>query len=194
MGGIETSSRTSESQPPESFGRLILGATAVGAIVFGLGSRLVMRVIGFVASPEHAGELTAFGIVGRVTFAGVVGLVIFGSIAGLFTGFLYMAARPWLPSNGVVRALAFSLFLLVPIGMITIASSKADFVLVSSTLILAMFAGMVVVDGLATVWAIERLGRDSLEPPHPRPLGYMVMGAITLIGSALLAGSVSSIL
>lgn len=192
--GIETGSHTAESQPTVPFGRLILGATVVGAIVFGLGSRVAMRAIGLIASPEHVGEQTAFGIVGRVTFAGVVGLVIFGSIAGLFTGFLYLAARPWLPKNGVVRGLTFSVFLLVPIGLITIASSRADFGLVSPSLILAMFTGMVLVDGLATVWSIERLGRGSLEPPHPRPLGYVVLAAITLIGFALLAGSVSSVL
>ncbi len=101
----------------------------------------------------------------KVTVAGVVGLVVFGSIAGLFCGLVYLTARSRLPGGWLVRGLVFGLFLLVPIGIIIIASCRSDFALTSPTLILAIFRGMILIDGLATAWVIERLGRDYL-PLH----------------------------
>src|SRR5436309_6977899 len=88
---------------------LILGGIGVGAIVFGLGSRLAMRVVGILASPEHLGQPTAFGVVGKVTLAGVAGLVVMGAIAGLLTGAFYLLFRPWLPGGWVTRGLMFGL-------------------------------------------------------------------------------------
>jgi len=41
------------------YGRLILGGVAAGAVVFGPGSRVAMRVVGIMASPQHLGEPTA---------------------------------------------------------------------------------------------------------------------------------------
>ena len=46
------------------YGRLMLGGIGVGSVVFGLGSRVAMRLVGILASPEHLGEPTAFGTVG----------------------------------------------------------------------------------------------------------------------------------
>lgn len=126
--------------------------------------------------------------------AGIVGLVIFGSIAGLFSGLLFLAVRRWLPGGWVARGLTFGLFLLSPIGIIIATSSKSDFDLASPTLILSLFAGMILVEGLATTWLIERLGRGSLSPPRPRPLGYVVLGAIALLGFVALGASVSDVL
>ena len=189
------SDRVSGRTPSDvRYGRLILGGIGVGAVVFGVGSRVAMRIVGMIASPEHAGEQTAFGIVGRVTLAGVVGLVVFGSIAGLFCGLLYLAARSLLPGGWIARGLVFGLFLLVPIGIIIITSSRSDFDLASPTLILAIFGGMILLDGLATAWAIERLGRNSLPPPQPSPRGYVILGAIAATGFVALGASVTDVL
>ena len=175
------------------YGRLILGGVAVGAVVFGLGSRVLMRLTGIIAGPEHLGGRTEFGIVGRVTVAGVVGLVIFGAIAGLFSGAVFLAIRPWLPGGWVIRGLTFGLFLLPLVGIPTIASSRPDFVLASPTLILSLFGGMILVEGFTTVWFIERLGRAFLTPPRPRPIGYAVPATIASLFVAL-GLSVSSVL
>ena len=193
MGG-ETDRLPGQSGSEVRYGRLILGGVGVGAVVFGLGSRVAMRVVGMMASPEHTGEQTAFGIVGRVTLAGVVGLVVFGSIAGLFCGLLYLAARSLLPGGWMARGLIFGLFLLVPIGIIIITSSRSDFDLASPRLILAIFGGMVLLDGLVTALVMERLGRRSLPAPRPRPLGYVVLGAIASLGLVALGASVSDVL
>jgi len=192
--GVETDQLPGQSGSDVQYGRLILGGVGVGAVVFGLGSRVAMRVVGMMASPEHTGEQTAFGIVGRVTLAGVVGLMVFGSIAGLFCGLFYLAARSLLPGSWVARGLIFGLFLLVPIGIIIITSSRSDFDLASPTLILAIFGGMILLDGLATAWVIERLGRDSLPPPQPSPGGYVLLGAITATGFVALGAKVIDVL
>ena len=139
------------------------------------------------------GEPTAFGTIGRVTAAGVVGLVIFGSIAGFFSGAVYLAVRPWLPGTWPVRGLVLGLLILSPVGIAIATSSRADFDLASVTLILELFGGMILLHGLATAWVIERLGRDTLPPPLPRPLGYGVLGAIASIGLVALAPSVSAV-
>ena len=50
---------------------------------------------------------------------------------------------------------------------------------------------MVVIEGFATAWAIERLGRSSLPDPHPQPIGYLVIGGIASLTFVALADAVS---
>ena len=179
--------------PDVQYGTLILAGMGAGGVVFGLGSRIAMRLVGIAASPEHLGQATAFGVVGTVTLNGVVQLVFAGSIAGLFTGLLYLAIRPWLPGGWGTRGLAMGLILLSPIGIFIVASSKADFDLASSGFILSLFAGMILLEGLATAWAIERLGRGSLPAPHPRAIGYAVLGTAAALGFVALGASVGDV-
>jgi hypothetical protein len=176
------------------YGRLMLGGILAGAVVFGLGSRVAMRLVGILASPEHQGETTAFGVVGKVTVNGTVELAVVGSIVGLFCGLLYLAIRSWLPGAWAARGLVLGLLLLTPIGIFIVASSKADFDLASPTLILAVFAGMILLEGLTSAWLIERLGRGFLPPPRPRALGYAVLGAIGSLGFVVLSASVNEAL
>ena len=88
----------------------------------------------------------------------------------------------------------FGLFLLVPIGIIIITSSRSDFDLASPTLILAIFGGSILIDGLSTAGVIERLGRDSLPPPRPSARGYVILGAATAIGFVALGAAVTDVL
>jgi hypothetical protein len=85
------------------------------------------------------------------------------------------------------------LILLSPIGIFIVASSKADFDLASSDFILSLFAGMILLEALATAWAIERLGRGSLPAPHPRAIGYAVLGTAAALGFVALGASVSDV-
>ena len=175
------------------YGRLVLSGVGVGAVVLGLGSRVAMRIVGIVASPEHLRQPTEFGIVGEVTFKGTLGLVIFGAL-GLFFGLLYLALRSWLPGGWATRGLAFGLLLLPPVGIFIVASSKTDFDLTSLALIFSLFAGMILVYGLATAWSIEGLGRRFLPPPRPHAFGYVVLGAIASLGFVALGNAVSDVL
>jgi hypothetical protein len=192
--GVESDRQTGRPVPRVPYGRLVLAGIEAGALVFGLGSRLAMRIVGIVASPEHLREPTEFGIVGEVTFKGTLGLVIVGAIAGLFFGLLYLALRDWLPGGWATRGLTFGLLLLSPVGIFIVASSKTDFDLVSQTIIFSLFAGMILLYGLATAWSIERLGRSSLPPPRPRALGYVVLGALASLGFVALGNAVSDVL
>ena len=79
------------------------------------------------------------------------------------------------------------------IGIFIVASSKADFDLAPSGFILSLFAGMILLEGLATAWAIERLGRGSLPAPHPRAVGYAVLGTTAALGFVALGASVSDL-
>lgn len=133
-------------------------------------------------------------MVGRVTPAGIAGLVILGSIAGFFCGLLYLAVRLWLPGGWVARGLEFGLFLQSLFGIFITSSSGSDFDLVSPVLILTLFAAMFLVEGLATAWLIERLGRGSLPAPRPRTLGYLILGAIASFGFVALGASVFDVL
>ena len=63
--GVEPDRQDGRSGADVSYRRLIVGGVGVGAVVFGLGSRIAIRLVGVLASPEHLGEQTAFGIVGR---------------------------------------------------------------------------------------------------------------------------------
>ena len=191
---MEPDRHTRGAVSPVPYGRLVLAGIAAGAVVFGVGSRVAMRIVGTVASPEHLRQPTEFGIVGEVTFKGTLGLVIFGAIAGLFFGLLYLALRTWLPGGWATRGLAFGLLLLSPVGIFIVASSKTDFDLVSLTIIFSLFAGMILLYGLAAAWSIERVGRRSLPPPRPGALGYVVLGALASLGFVALGNAVSDVL
>jgi hypothetical protein len=161
---------------------LLLATVLVGAVVFGLGSRLAMRVVGIAASPEHLGEPTEFGTVGTVTLGGTLGLVIFGGVMGLFTGLGYLAIRRWLPGEWAVRGLLYGLLMLGPVGAFIVASSSSDFDLAAMALIVALFTAMIVGEGLAIAWSVERIGRVALRAPHPGPVGYAVLGTLGALG------------
>jgi hypothetical protein len=174
--------------------KLVLAGIVAGAVVFGLGSRVAMRLVGIAASPEHLREPTNFGTVGEITFQGTLGLVIVGAVGGLLFGLLYLAIRSWLPGGWAARGLAFGLLLLSPVGVFIVASSKKDFDLTSLALIFSLFAAMILLEGLATAWLIERLGRDSLPPPTPGTAGYVVLGGLASLGFVALGNSVSGVL
>jgi hypothetical protein len=173
---------------------LLLGAIGVGAAVFGLGSRLLMRLVGMVASPEHLAEPTAFGVVGKVTFGGTVALVIIGGIGGFLSGILYLAVRKWLPGGWIARGLALGALIVTPVGVFIVASSRTDFDLVSPGLIVVLFGTMIVVEALATAWVVERLGRSFLAPARPRVAGYIVLATLVSVGFAALGASLSDVL
>jgi hypothetical protein len=191
--GAESGRRTGRWAARVPYGRLVLAGIGVGVVVFGLGSRVAMRAVGLAASPAHLGEPTEFGIVGRVTVGGVLTLVIIGAIGGLLAGLLYLAVRSWLPGGWVARGVVFCLLLLSPIGALIVATSRSDFDLVSQALIFVLFAGMILIEGLATAWAIERLGRHTLAPPRPRPIGYVVLGTVGSLGVFALGNALSDL-
>jgi hypothetical protein len=162
--------------------RMILADAGIGAVVLGLGSRAAMRVVGLAASPEHLGEPTEFGTVGRITLEGTLQLLLTGAIVGVLVGLLYLAIRAWIPGRTALRGFLFGLLLLPPIGVFILKSSESDFDLTSQALIFALFGGMVLLQGLATAWAGERIGRRALRRTEPRAVGTGILGAVGVLG------------
>lgn len=78
---------------------------AGGILTFGLGGRLMMRVLA-ATSPESQGFLTdAEERVGEVTSSGTIGFVVFVGVASAVPVGVYVLARRWLPRRSLVAGL-----------------------------------------------------------------------------------------
>ncbi|HTH07231.1 MAG TPA: hypothetical protein VMS14_10610 [Ilumatobacteraceae bacterium] len=89
-----------------------------GALVPGLGGRLLMRVLGATSGNGAQGRLTeAEEVVGEITFDGSLGFLIFvGLGGGLVSALLYLVVRRILPSSAWSAGLVFGLILLALFG------------------------------------------------------------------------------
>lgn len=88
-----------------------IGAIAgflVGALVIGVGARLIMRLAAMLADPAMGIALTENGNrVGEITLDGTLAILIFtGAMFGWLGGIVVMAVRPWLPASGWRRGTA----------------------------------------------------------------------------------------
>lgn len=85
----------------------VAGALLAGAIVLGLGGRLLMRVLAATSPDEAQGRVTdAEEVVGAVTLEGTIGLVVFVGLAGGLAGLaLYALLRRWLPDRSIPAGL-----------------------------------------------------------------------------------------
>lgn len=140
---------------------VVVGCGIAGALVGGIGSRLVMR-LGALAAPEIRGALTENGnVVGDITFAGTIGLMIFAGISSAIFGTgAYTVAGPWLPRSTVARGLVFGGFLLALMGSTIVDPANADFVILGDrALNVAMFSSLFIAFGLVASGAVAFLER-----------------------------------
>jgi hypothetical protein len=140
---------------------VVVGAGIAGALVGGLGGRLVMRLAAL-AAPEVRGTLTENGnVVGDITLQGTIAVIIFAALSStLFGAGAFVVARPWLPRRTVPRGLVFGAFLLALTGTAVVDAANADFVLLGDRLLnVTMFSALFMVFGLAASSAIAVLDR-----------------------------------
>jgi len=155
-----TSTSTRETGLPPMMRWLFLAVVPgiiTGIIVGGVGSRIVMRIVGAMeGSLPH--QETDFGFtVGSVTGFGMVFLIIFaGSASGFVGGLAYMCVRPWLGAKQRWRGLYFGAILLLAGGGLVIEGGNTDFARFgSSTLNIFMFAVLFMVFGLLVAPLVE---------------------------------------
>jgi hypothetical protein len=136
-----------------------IGSGIAGAIVGGLGSRIVMR-LATLAAPEVRGAVTENGaVVGEITLAGTVALMVFAGFASTPLGAgAFVVAKPWLPRRTVPRGLVFGAFLLAMMGASVIDAGNADFVILGDRLLnVAMFSSLFLAFGVVASAAITTL-------------------------------------
>jgi hypothetical protein len=140
---------------------VVVGSGIAGALVGGLGSRLVMRLAAL-AAPEVRGALTENGnVVGEITFQGTVALMIFAGLSSaVFGAGAFVVLRPWLPRRTVPRGLVFGAFLLALTGAAVVDKGNADFVILGDRLLnVTMFSALFVAFGLVASYAFAVLER-----------------------------------
>jgi CBS domain-containing protein len=164
---------------------VVVGCGVAGALVGGIGGRLVMRLAAL-AAPEVRGALTENGnVVADITLEGTIGLVIFaGASSAIFGAGAYTVAGPWLPRSALARGLVFGGFLLALMGSTVVDPGNADFVILGDRLLnVAMFSGLFIAFGVvasAVVAFIE--GRVPLAPAlSPRMWALTVLCALPVI-------------
>jgi hypothetical protein len=87
----------------------VVGGGVAGAVVVGVLSRLVMRILG-AANPHVRGQLTDDGEeVGFVTLEGTLSLLSFGVAVGAIAGLVYLWVTRILPESPRSRTLLFAL-------------------------------------------------------------------------------------
>jgi hypothetical protein len=168
-------------------GGCLAAGLAVGIVVAGLGSRLVMRVLA-IADPDAEGSFTENGNqVGDITLGGTAGLLVFiGIPTGVLAGLIVFAVRRWLPAGQPWRGLAFSAILLALLGGTVIDPDNVDFRILEPTgLAIALFGLLFLAAGFWLPLVADRWG-----PGVPRFLyrtdvtiaGGFVIAVVTAIG------------
>jgi hypothetical protein len=140
---------------------VVVGSGIAGALVGGLGSRVVMRISALVA-PEVRGMVTENGnVVGEITLAGTIALMVFAGLSStVFGAGAFVVARPWLPRGTVARGLVFGAFLLALTGAAVVDKANPDFVILGDRLLnVAMFSALFLAFGLVASSAIAVLDR-----------------------------------
>jgi hypothetical protein len=174
---------------------VVLGCAIAGALVGGIGSRLVMRLAAL-AAPEARGVLTENGnVVGEITMAGTIGLFIVAGVSSAILGAgAYTVARPWLPRSTIARGLVFGGYLLALMGSRVVDPGNADFVILGDrALNVALFSALFIAFGLVASGAVAVL-EDRVPPASalsPRMWGLTVLCALPVVAG--LAGVAFSI-
>jgi hypothetical protein len=140
---------------------IVVGSGVAGALVGGLGSRVVMR-ISALAAPEVRGMVTENGnVVGEITLAGTIALMVFGGLSSTVFGTgAFVVARPWLPRGTVARGLVFGGFLLALTGATVVDKANADFVILGDRVLnVTMFSGLFFAFGVVASSAVASLER-----------------------------------
>jgi hypothetical protein len=162
-----------------------LGGIAAGLIVGGLGSRIVMRIVGITAGPEMIGAVTENGNrVGDITLAGTMEVVLFvGLFSGILGGLAYVAVRRWLSPFGRWAGLGFGFLLLATFGSGVIERDNFDFHRFGFPVLnVVLFAALFLIFGLVVVPLAEWLDESLPDATPSRPVRIGTLAAYAAMG------------
>jgi hypothetical protein len=138
----------------------IIAAGFVGGFIAGIGSRLFMRLAGFLTVDANRFKLTENDEqVGEITLGGTLSLGFLGAGAGVVTILIYLALRNRLPFDGWRRSATFAVLLLVVFGYVIMDPSNPDYQLFGPTwLNVSTFSSLYLLMGFCCAQTYE-LGR-----------------------------------
>ena len=164
---------------------VVVGCGIAGALVGGIGSRLVMRLAAL-AAPEARGTLTESGnVIGEITLQGTIGLMLFAGVgSAIFGAGALTVARPWLPRSTMLRGPVFGGLLLALTGSNVVDPANADFVILGDRLLdVAMLSSLFIGFGIVASGAVAFLERRV--PPSagfsPRMWALTVLCALPVV-------------
>lgn len=139
-----------------------LAGAVGGAIVGGIGGRLVMRIAAVAAPDGVIGSVTENGNrIGDITAGGTLELVIFaGILLGGVGAIAYLSSENSLRWAGRWRHLLLGLFLLVIGAPTTLVPGNFDFPLVGNQgLVVGMFLALFLLYGVPLAWLVDAFER-----------------------------------
>jgi hypothetical protein len=154
----------------------VIGGLATGALVGGVGGRLVMFVLRVTSDPSLQGLPTDDGFtIGR--FSGETLFLVAATAAlGVLGGLLYLAVRPWLPERW--RAALAGVFGAI-VGGAAFIRPGIDFTLLDPLpLAIVMFIALPAIYGVAMSLFVERLLRS--DPATSASWGWL-LGLLPLV-------------
>ncbi|MGH9174833.1 MAG: hypothetical protein ACRD1H_10765, partial [Vicinamibacterales bacterium] len=136
-------------------GVFVLAGMLSGAVVGGLGGRVVMRVSGYLYQRENPGVTivteSSGEPVGQVSLQGTIDLIVESAFSGAAIGLLLLLVAPWLPRSGWRRSGVFGLLLLAVVGSLVIDPDSRDLRTFGPALLnIVMFATLIVAAGMLT--------------------------------------------
>ncbi len=158
-----------------------LAGAITGAVVLGVGGRLVMFASRLL-HPEALGRATENGNrVGEFTIEGTVELIIFGGVlSGVIAGVIWVLVRQWIPANPVIVGLgAVSIG-----GFFLIQADNTDFFILQDPRIdLVLLVGLIFVFGVS-LYSIDRWLDTKMADPAGTT-GIVVYTIMIALGSPL---------
>ena len=168
---------------------VVVACGIAGALVGGVGSRVVMR-LSSLAAPEARGALTENGnVVGEITLEGTVALMLFAGIGSAILGAgAFTLLRPWLPTGTVARGLVFGGFLLAFLGSAVVDPANADFVVLGDRVLnVSLFSALFLAFGLVASGVLSLLDARLAPAAALSPRGWTltVLGALPVVPGIL---------
>jgi hypothetical protein len=166
---------------------IVVAGVAVGGVVAGLGSRLVMLILRL-TSPEHVKGVTSDDgfTIGQVTVGGTYNLIVIGAAVGVIGAAAYVAVRRWLVGPLWFRRASVGATSGVLVGSMLIHADGVDFtVLEPLWLAVSLFVLLPVVVGVVLAIAVDRVSAPDSWTARGRARWALPAALLIAVGPAI---------